>query len=96
MSDSFQSSSSSCLSAPTVSRIINRVTAVLSELKPRFIKSPQQSWHRQVADEFQAIAGFPNVIGCLGATHLTIKCPRRGVSERYMNENNLHSFRAMV
>lgn len=47
-------------------------------------------------DGFQGIAGIPNIVGCLGATHIAIKCPAKCIADRYLNEDNTHSFCVMV
>ncbi|XP_052816426.1 putative nuclease HARBI1 [Mya arenaria] len=63
------------LSHPTVSRVCRQVGQVLSALADRYICFPSGDRVRQVKQQFGAMAGFPNVVGVIDCTHLTIKKP---------------------
>lgn len=80
-------------SQSTVSRILKRVTALLSELKPRFVKIPEASRSKAIAERFKAIYGFPDVFACIGSTHIAIKTPVKSVADDYLNENGYYSYR---
>lgn len=80
-------------SQSTVSRILKKVTGLLAELKPRFIKIPEINKYKQNAHKFEQIAGFPNVFACIGSSHIAIKTPIKSVADDYLNEDGFYSFR---
>lgn len=84
------------MSQPTISRIIRRVSDLIAELHPRFIKIPDKNVFKTIADKFFKISGFPNVIGCVGSTHIAIKSPVKAISDGYLNEKGYHSFRVVA
>ena len=61
----------------TVSRIIMKLTNAICEEKNRFIFFP---WSRQAAqtikEEFHEVAGFPNVLGAIYGTFISIIAPK--------------------
>ncbi|XP_052782913.1 putative nuclease HARBI1 [Mya arenaria] len=63
------------LSQPTVSRVCRQVGQVLSALADRYISFPSGDRVRQVKQQFGAMAGFPNVVGVIDCTHVSIKKP---------------------
>lgn len=87
------------VSQPTVSRILKKVTTLLSELKLRFIKIPDRmdaAATKRLANQFQQIGSFPEVFACVGATHVAVRSPGKTVSDGYLNEFGFYSFRACM
>lgn len=85
------------VSQPTISRIIRKVTTLLSELKLRFIKIPADRIEViRLARQFQQIGQFPDVFACVGSTHVAVKSPGKTVADVYMNELGFYSFRACM
>lgn len=80
-------------SQSTVSRILKKVTGLLSELKPRFVKIPEAGRTKAISGKFCDIGGFPDVFACIGSTHIAIKTPAKSVADDYMNENGYYSYR---
>lgn len=95
-SGSYQTKMCKNVSQPTISRILKRVTTLLSEQRLRFIKIPERNDYKRIATEFMQHGGFPEVFGCIGSTHIAIKSPGRNLSDGYLNEMGFYSFRAMV
>lgn len=84
------------VSQPTISRIIKKITTLLSELKLRFIKIPAKSENQKIQQQFYENGKFPEVFGCVGSTHIAIKSPSKNLAHGYLNENGFYSFRILV
>lgn len=95
-SGSYQTKMCKNVSQPTISRILKRVTTLLSEQRLRFIKIPERTDFKRISTEFIQRGGFPEVFGCVGSTHIAIKSPGRNLSDGYLNEMGYYSFRTMV
>lgn len=80
-------------SQSTVSRILKKVTGLLAELKPRFVKIPEINKCKTIAEKFCRIGGFPNVFACIGSSHIPIKTPIKSVADDYLNEDGYYSYR---
>ncbi|XP_025091606.1 putative nuclease HARBI1 [Pomacea canaliculata] len=52
--------------------------------------SPTRKEADRQKSKFYNIGGFPNVVGCLDATHIRIQAPRNNEHE-YLNRKNYHS-----
>ena len=80
----------------SVSRIITRVTQRLVRLRNRFIKFP-----RNINDimsskqDFHEIAEFPNVIGAIDGTLISIKTPKED-EHRYVSRKGGHSLNVLA
>lgn len=83
-------------SQSTVCRILKRITGLLAELKPRFVKIPEASRSKMIAEKFKNIGDFPNVFACIGSTHIAIKTPVKSVADDYMNEDAYYSYRVFA
>lgn len=92
----FQSNTGDKVSQPTVSRIIKKITTLLTELKLRFIKFPEKSDSKKVFTKFQSIAEFPEVLGCISSTHIGIKCPGKAIADEYLNEKGYYSLHCQI
>lgn len=93
---SFQTKMCKNVSQPTISRILKRVTTLLSEQRLRFIKIPERSDFKRISGQFYKRGGCPEVFGCVGSTHVAIKSPGKNLAEGYLNELGYHSFRTLV
>ena len=79
----------------TVSRTIPRVTRALMRQMPTSICLPTQQEADGQKQQFFAMAGFPNVIGCVDGTHIRILAPSVNEHE-YVNRKNFHSINVQV
>jgi len=61
-----------------------RVTRALADLAQIFIKWPVGNNVQEIWTGFEAISGFPKVIGAIDATHINISSPRIN-PEAYVN-----------
>lgn len=81
-SGSFQWTVSQCtgLSQPSISRIISLVTEALCRHINLFIKFPTTNAELQKEKQsFHALAGIPNVVGCIDGSHILIQAPAQDV-----------------
>jgi hypothetical protein len=79
------------LSQPTVSRVVDSVTAALCKLARTEITFPMMP--RTIVQnklDFHAIAGFPNVLGAVDGTHIAIKSPSVA-EDSYVNRKGIHT-----
>ncbi|KAJ6648288.1 putative protein arginine N-methyltransferase 6.1 [Pseudolycoriella hygida] len=93
---SFKTKKNFIVSQPTISRIIKKVSSLLSELRLRFIKIPEKTDFKNISSEFLAEGNFPEVFGCIGSTHIPIKSPGKSICDGYYNENGFYSFRVFM
>lgn len=93
---SYQTKMCKNVSQPTISRILKRVTTLLSEQRLRFIKIPERNDFKRISSQFMQRGGCPDVFGCVGSTHIAIKSPCRNLSDSYLNELGFYSFRTLV
>lgn len=79
------------VSQASVSRIIADVSSALSRRAHHYIKFPTTNDDlRQVMRDFHAIAGFPNVIGCIDGTQIPIYTPKSN-EHLYVCRKGFHS-----
>jgi len=79
------------LSQASVSRVINGVTDSLCKLADTTVTFPLS--RQTITDNkqaFNAIAGFPNVIGAIDCTHVPIKSPTVN-EDAYVNRKGVHT-----
>lgn len=61
------------ISKSTAGRIIHRVSSVIAQLRPRFITMPTTPDKcNKTARDFYQIARFPNVIGAIDGSHISV------------------------
>lgn len=89
----FATNNTEFISQSTTSRISKKITGLLAELRSRFIKIPEASSSKAIAEKFRELGGFPDVFACIGSTHIAIKTPSKSVADDYLNEDNYYSFR---
>ncbi|KAJ8912531.1 hypothetical protein NQ315_014475 [Exocentrus adspersus] len=60
----------------TASRIINKVSRAIANLRPLYVKMPQTNIEKlQTQEEFYRVARFPRVIGVIDCTHVKLQSP---------------------
>ncbi|XP_071944823.1 putative nuclease HARBI1 [Antedon mediterranea] len=84
------------ISQPTLSRIIAKVSRALAQENRRWIVFPTGDGRDIVQQGFRAIAGFPNVIGCIDCTHVRIPCPGGQEAELFRNRKGYFSINVQV
>lgn len=92
-SGSFQTSMGDTIgiSQASMSRCVSNVTKALVEKAPQFITFNIDASSREESfQEFQAVAGFPSVLGVLDCVQVTIKSPN-SEDYSYLNRKGYHS-----
>ena len=79
----------------TVSRVIYRVSQALCARLRRWIFFPRQREANRQKRLFYAMAGFPNVIGCVDGTHVKLQAPVINEHE-YVNRSGRHSINVQL
>ncbi|XP_050517180.1 putative nuclease HARBI1 [Diabrotica virgifera virgifera] len=84
-------------SQPTVSRCIFKISRLLAQLLPTYIKFPEGLENQRKNQRlFYAIANFPKVTGCIDCTHIPIKSPGGNMAEVYRNRKRYFSINVQV
>ncbi|XP_046749939.1 putative nuclease HARBI1 [Diprion similis] len=75
------------LSLPTAHAMIESVTTYLTDelglLVIRFPRTPQEK--QDCSEEFEEIAGYPGVYGCIDGTFINIRTPAHKIKSTYVN-----------
>ncbi|XP_071635582.1 putative nuclease HARBI1 [Temnothorax longispinosus] len=72
-----------------IDSVINFLT---DELGPSVIKFPSTEEDKQQnAEEFEQIAGFPGVVGCIDGTFINIRTPIHKIKSTYVNRHDITS-----
>ncbi|XP_057681223.1 putative nuclease HARBI1 [Corythoichthys intestinalis] len=79
----------------TVCRAVRKVTLALKRVLPVMVVFPGHKPVEVIKEEFQRIAGFPNVIGCVDATHIPITPPAQNERD-YLNQKSFHSINVQI
>ncbi|XP_033747957.1 putative nuclease HARBI1 [Pecten maximus] len=75
----------------TVSRVIRKVSEVLSSLIPQFIKWPVNRQDKlKIQQGFYQHGGFPGVVGSIDGTHIRIQAPTKD-EPNFVNRKGYHS-----
>lgn len=74
---------------------VRRVVRILHSRANIFITWPMQEAIDSSARAFQAICGFPNLIGAIDGTHISITAPKEN-PESYVNRKGVHSIQLQV
>ncbi|KAK4882388.1 hypothetical protein RN001_005707 [Aquatica leii] len=80
----------------TLSRIIKRVAVALSYHRDEYIKFPTPAQLNIVKQDFYAIAGCPNIVGCIYGTHVKIKCQTVDYPLLYIDRKGHYSINVQV
>lgn len=80
-----------CVSQPSISRAITKVTFALYRKALREVKMPVNADEiRHIKTAFFRVARMPNTVGLIDCTHVAIKAPK-DEEELYINRKNYHS-----
>ena len=82
-------------SKATVCRTVHRVANVLAGAFQRYLKFERRADAEVTKAKFYAMAGFPNVIGCIDCTHIRISGPHHNEYE-YINRKGAHSINVQL
>ncbi|KAB0790410.1 hypothetical protein PPYR_15221, partial [Photinus pyralis] len=74
---------------------VRKVVEVLYSKVKVFIKWPRIARMQESARAFKVVAGFPNVIGAIDGTHISITAPTEH-PEAYVNRKGIHSIQLQV
>ncbi|XP_052286574.1 putative nuclease HARBI1 isoform X2 [Dreissena polymorpha] len=74
----------------TVSRVVENVTDAIIKHLHEFVVWPSPAEKERVKQGFYAVAGFPNVIGCIDGKHIRIQAPHDDEAS-YVNWKGFHS-----
>ncbi|KAJ8307488.1 hypothetical protein KUTeg_015572 [Tegillarca granosa] len=83
------------ISKATADRCIRRVGEAISSLAGQFIVFPTGNGIMQRKSGFYAVAGFPNVIGCIDGTQVRITKPKFHEKD-FVNRKGFHSLNVQV
>ncbi|KAJ8397015.1 hypothetical protein AAFF_G00010690 [Aldrovandia affinis] len=83
------------VSQSTISHAVTHVTDALVELGEQFIKFPPAESHAQEKQQFSDVAGFPDVLGGVGCTHIAIRAPP-GDPHTFLNHKSFHSLKVQI
>ncbi|XP_062613215.1 putative nuclease HARBI1 [Saccostrea cucullata] len=83
------------ISRSTAGRCIRDIASHLSNLCRRFVRFPTGNDALSVKRAFSAIAGFPNVLGCLDGTQIRIRKPKLNEAD-YVNRKGYHSLNVQM
>lgn len=79
----------------TALRAVRRVTHALFSHCTRFIQWPSDDQAVSIMQGFEAISGFPGVIGAIDGTHIRINAPKENPAD-YINRKGYHSIQLQV
>lgn len=74
---------------------MRRVAKALCQLLPRYIVWPTNDKIQDIVLEFSRKNGFPDTIGAIDGTYITIPAPKEN-AEAYINRKGRHSIHLQV
>ncbi|XP_058819310.1 putative nuclease HARBI1 [Topomyia yanbarensis] len=73
----------------TVYRTFGYILDFFSQIAQRYIKFPNTEEEKnQTSNDFQQIAQFPNVLGCVDGCYISIRKPARKMAHTYVNRHD--------
>ncbi|XP_063241459.1 putative nuclease HARBI1 isoform X2 [Bacillus rossius redtenbacheri] len=85
------------VSQATVSRVVKRVSQRLAEASSKFIDFPTETDKITfICNDFYDVAHFPDVVGCVGCTHIPVVSPGGASAELYRNTRGYMSINVQV
>ncbi|KAI8126849.1 putative nuclease HARBI1 [Lucilia cuprina] len=78
------------MSLSTIHNSFNNVLDfIITDLAPEVIKFPQTIEEKEiVSKEFEKIAGFPNILGCIDGSYISIRTPKYKIRSTYANRHD--------
>src|SRR5688572_9469208 len=70
--DIFEIASKFGISKGSVSKYQQQITKAIKSLKQQYINWPQGLYKAEVKKSFEDVCGFPNVIGAIDGTHISL------------------------
>ncbi|XP_046803854.1 putative nuclease HARBI1 [Lucilia cuprina] len=62
---------------------------LLDEIAPEAITFPQTTMEKEViSNDFQQISGFPNVLGCIDGSYISVRTPKHKIRSSYANRHD--------
>ncbi|XP_064470766.1 putative nuclease HARBI1 [Ornithodoros turicata] len=84
------------VSQASVSRCVATISRAVANLRLRYVRLPESHEIPGVKEEFRALAGFPDVTGCVLSRHVHILNPGGELSNMYLNEHGFCSINVQM
>ncbi|KAL1446483.1 hypothetical protein MTO96_028816 [Rhipicephalus appendiculatus] len=73
----------------TLHGLVDRVADFLEAIAPMHLKVPStEAEKQQTSAGFEAVAGFPNVLGSMDRTHIRTRCPNKKVKASFVDRRD--------
>ncbi|XP_024882510.1 putative nuclease HARBI1 isoform X2 [Temnothorax curvispinosus] len=87
----------SCMSQPTISKILRKVVNALNILMEQWIKFPiEENEIQRVKETYWTRTQFPGIIGAIDGTHVAIVSPNVEREHLYINRKLYHSLNVLL
>ncbi|KAH7951591.1 hypothetical protein HPB52_010452 [Rhipicephalus sanguineus] len=81
------------MSESTLHEVVDRVADFLEAVAPKYLKMPLTEEEKQQTSVcFEAIAGFPNVLGAMDGTHIRTRCPNKKVKASFVDRHDTPTY----
>ncbi|KAH7944383.1 hypothetical protein HPB52_018863 [Rhipicephalus sanguineus] len=76
-----------------IHEVVDRVADFLEAVAPKYLKMPLREEEKQQTSVcFEAIAGFPNVLGAMDGTHIRTRCPNKKVKASFVDRHDTPTY----
>ncbi|KAL1472499.1 hypothetical protein MTO96_022953 [Rhipicephalus appendiculatus] len=73
----------------TLHGVVDRVEDFLEAVAPLYLKMPRTEEEKQQTSAcFEAVSGFPNVLGAMDGTHIRTRCPNKKVKASFVDRHD--------
>lgn len=78
------------MSLSSVHKLFNKVlTFFIDDIAPQEIRFPQDAVAKEeIANNFKSICGFPNVLGCIDGSYISVRTPKHKIRSTYINRHD--------
>ncbi|KAL1477841.1 hypothetical protein MTO96_035430 [Rhipicephalus appendiculatus] len=77
----------------TLHGVVDRVEDFLEAVAPLYLRMPRTEDEKQQTSAcFEAIAGFPNVLGAMDGTHIRTRCPNKKVKASFVDRHDTPTY----
>ncbi|KAH7969990.1 hypothetical protein HPB52_023653 [Rhipicephalus sanguineus] len=81
------------MSESKLHEVVDRVADFLEAVAPKYLKMPLTEEEKQQTSVcFEAIAGFPNVLGAMDGTHIRTRCPNKKVKASFVDRHDTSTY----
>ncbi|KAH7985850.1 hypothetical protein HPB52_025361 [Rhipicephalus sanguineus] len=81
------------MSESTLHEVVDRVADFLEAVAPKYLKMPlTEEEKQQTCVCFEAIAGFPKVLGAMDGTHIRTRCPNKKVRASFVDRHDTPTY----